>query len=731
MGKHSLPDSKMVISSNHEMLASIVGNIDEARQATIHHYHKSFRGFSARLTPKHVDQIKKIDSVVSIFESKLLELHTTRSWDFMDATSNSIFSKFSVQEKYDNVIIGHFDSGVWPESPSFNPEGLGPVPSRFRGECEAGEQFSVWNCNRKIIGARYYYQGYEEDSGPLAANGNRYFLSPRDDFGHGSHTASTAAGSLVNSYKIPNVLETQTARGGSPNARLAVYKVCWFNLCSSADVFKAFDDAIDDNVDIITISAGPKFDKSSMKKYSYVEDMFTVGAFHAFMRGILTCASAGNLGEFGASSVVNSAPWVVTVGASYDDRNFPTLVELGNGVTLEGFSINRNQINDFTGLIAAISAAMFGVPIEAARYCKRNALDSELIEGKIVICTMESWDDDTADMASVVSDGGGVGMIVIDPNDQKPTDDYDIHVSVINSQEAKTLHNYLISTREPVARIAQTRALFNSKPAPRMAHLSSKGPDRLTPDIIKPDITAPGMNILAAWHAMNYDNWDYPSFNFDSGTSMSCPHVAGVAAMIKALHPTWSPAEIKSALMTSALQLDNTGKPIQSSTGGSATPFELGSGHLYPNAALDPGLVYDMNAEDIFMFVCNKGITQDLLQKLFGTMLFCPFPPLPAYNLNLPSIGINNLVGKTTVSRKVTYRGQNVDPMVFQVQIEHPRGIDIEVNPSVLDFSNGQQTLTFSVDVSVRKPLGRFVFGSITWFNEVHRVRSPIAIKAM
>lgn len=201
-------------------------------------------------------------------------------------------------------------------------------------------------------------------------------------------------------------------------------------------------------------------------------------------------------------------------------------------------------------------------------------------------------------------------------------------------KEAKMLQEYLISTRWPVAKISPSKARFKSKSAPRMAYFSSKGSTLITPEIIKPDITAPGVNILAAWHAMGYDNWDFPNYNIDSGTSMACPHVSGVAAMLKALHPNWSPAEIKSALMTTASQVDNTGKRIHSSAIGTATPFELGSGHLDPNAALNPGLVYDMNAKDVFMFLCSNDVNQDQLHQLFETTLSCPFPPPFAYDLN-------------------------------------------------------------------------------------------------
>lgn len=181
--------------------------------------------------------------------------------------------------------------------------------------------------------------------------------------------------------------------------------------------------------------------------------------------------------------------------------------------------------------------------------------------------------------------------------------------------------------------------------------------------------------------------------------------------------------------MASALPVDNTGNPIESNTE-RATPFDMGSGHLNPNAALDPGLVYDMNADDVFYFLCSRDTPIPALQRLFGTVN-CPNPQTGAYDLNLPSIGINNLVGGISVTRKVTYRGNNDGPKVFNVQIENPQGIEIKVQPSVLDFSSGQKTLTFRVDVNPRQGLDEFVFGSLTWYNNKYSVRSPIAVRAI
>lgn len=180
--------------------------------------------------------------------------------------------------------------------------------------------------SRKIIGARYYYQGYVADNGPLDAKGP-VIMSPRDDYGHGSHTASTAAGAEVNVYT--QGFGNQTARGGAPKARLAVYKICWHNECDCGDILKAFDDAIHDGVDIITISVCPT------EPLAYFNDCFSVGAIHAFMRGILVSLAGGNAGNKGYGTVANIAPWMLISAAGTIDRQFYTSVTLGNGQQLK------------------------------------------------------------------------------------------------------------------------------------------------------------------------------------------------------------------------------------------------------------------------------------------------------------------------------------------------------------------------------------------------------------
>ncbi|KAL3518528.1 hypothetical protein ACH5RR_021117 [Cinchona calisaya] len=278
---------------------------------TIHHYTKSFRGFSAMLTPDQARTLAESDSVASVFESGVYKIHTTQSWNFLRLDSAQQYNQLPLDTKSD-VIVGVIDTGIWPESKSFSDISLGPVPTKFKGQCETGEMFTLANCNRKIIGARFYSKAFEAQNGPLGSFNRTFFRSPRDGDGHGTHTASTVAGSLVSDAKLLGSANG-TARGGAPSARLAIYKACWFGIRNFADVLSAFDDAISDGVDVLSLSFGPNAPQAG-----YFQDSMSIGTFHAFQKGIVVSASAGNDGFPGTA--INVAPCILTVAASTINR---------------------------------------------------------------------------------------------------------------------------------------------------------------------------------------------------------------------------------------------------------------------------------------------------------------------------------------------------------------------------------------------------------------------------
>ncbi|XVF69150.1 hypothetical protein PTKIN_Ptkin11bG0057800 [Pterospermum kingtungense] len=703
---------------------AIMPSLEGAKEAALHHYSKSFRGFSAMLTPEQAKKIAESDRVVSVFESRINKVHTTRTWDFLGINSVQQHKQLQMDSS-SNVIVGVVDTGIWPESESFSDEGFGPVPEKFKGECVPGEQFTLSNCNRKIIGARFYFKGFEAENGPLESLNRTFFRSARDSDGHGTHTASTIAGSFVANASFFGMARG-TARGGAPGARLAIYKACWFNLCSDADILNAMDDAISDGVDILSLSLGP-----NPPQPSYFEDATSIGAFHAFQKGVLVSASAGN--SIFPGTATNVAPWILTVAASSVDRIFNSNIYLGNSRVLKGFSLNPLEMKTSYGLIAGSAAAAKGITPLNASFCKDKTLDATLIKGKIVVCTIETVLDDRKEKSIVIRQGGGVGMILIDPSAKEVGFQFVIPGTLIGQEEAVLLQEYMASEKNPVARIYPTITVLNTKPAPAMAAFSSMGPNIITPDIIKPDITGPGLNILAAWSPVAIDATAERSvdFNIISGTSMSCPHISAVAAIIKSTQPSWSPAAIKSAIMTTATVLDNTRRLIgRQPNGTETTPFDYGSGHINPTAALEPGLVYDIDSNDIINFLCSTGANPAQLKNLTGHLTNCQNPPIPSYNLNYPSIGVSNMNGSLSVYRTVTYYGKGQTDYV--AYIEHPVGVKVTVTPSNLCFTKTGEKMSFRVDFTpYRDSNGSFVFGALTWSNGIHNVRSPIGLNVL
>ncbi|MBA0637924.1 hypothetical protein Godav_005265 [Gossypium davidsonii] len=294
--------------------SSMVQDVFGSESKTVlYSYKKSFNGFVVDLTEEEAQKMAGMKGVVSVFPNEKRKLHTTRSWDFMGFPQQ--VERATMES---DVIIGVLDTGIWPESLSFDDKGLGPPPSKWKGSCQFQPQDN-FTCNNKIIGAKYY-----RSDGLFLPDD---FESPRDSDGHGTHTASTAAGNLVDGASL-YAFGSGTARGGVPSARIAVYKICWSDGCEDADILAGFDDAISDGVDIISISVGGGQTKD------YFEDAISIASFHAMKNGILTVSSAGNEGP-GRSTISNFSPWSLSVAASTIDRKFSTKVQLGNNKIYE------------------------------------------------------------------------------------------------------------------------------------------------------------------------------------------------------------------------------------------------------------------------------------------------------------------------------------------------------------------------------------------------------------
>ncbi|KAL8060203.1 hypothetical protein ABFX02_02G009200 [Erythranthe guttata] len=705
--------------------------------AILHVYDTVFHGFSAVLTPFQAASVLKHPSVLAAFEDRRRELHTTRSPQFLGLRNQR--GLWSESDYGSDVIIGIFDTGIWPERRSFSDLNLGPVPKRWRGVCEVGVKFSSKNCNRKIVGARFFSKGHEAASGfggiVGGINDTVEFKSPRDADGHGTHTASTAAGRHAFKSSMEGYA-SGIAKGVAPKARLAVYKVCWRSAgCFDSDILAAFDAAVNDGVDVISISIGGGEGISS----PYYLDPIAIGAYGAVSRGVFVSSSAGNDGPNGMS-VTNLAPWLTTVGAGTIDRNFPADVILSDGRKFSGVSLYSGE--PLNGkMYPLIYPGKSG--ILSASLCMENSLDPNLVKGKIVICDRGS--SPRVAKGLVVKKAGGVGMILANGasnGEGLVGDAHLIPACAVGSNEGDEIKAYLSSNPKATATINFQGTVIGIKPAPVVASFSARGPNGLNPEILKPDLIAPGVNILAAWtEAIGPTGLDSDTrkseFNILSGTSMACPHVSGAAALLKSAHPDWSPAAIRSAMMTTANLLDNSFNPmLDESSKKPANPYDFGSGHLNLDLAMDPGLVYDLTNNDYVNFLCAIEYGPKTIQVITRSPVNCPARKPLSENFNYPSIAALFPSGSDGVSSKTFYRmvtnvgGSNDE---YTVKVDPPKGVEVSVKPEKLVFSESSRRLGYYVTVTIdSKNLvlddSGAVFGSISWVDGKHVVRSPIVV---
>lgn len=741
-GGHSGEKTLQEIEENHHSyLLSVKETKEDAKSSLVYSYKRTINGFAALLSPHEASKLSEREEVVSIFRShpRKYSMHTTRSWEFAGVEEemkpeNLRKEDLWLKSRYGkDVIVGLLDNGVWPESKSFNDEGMDPIPKSWKGICQTGDEFNSSHCNKKIIGARYYIKGYEAYYGPL--NRTLDYLSPRDKDGHGTHTSSTAAGRRVNSVSALGGFAAGTASGGAPLARLAIYKVCWAvpghgkedgNTCFEEDMLAAIDDAVADGVDVLSISIGTK------DPQPFNQDGIAIGALLAVKNNVVVACSAGNSGPF-PSTLSNPAPWIITVAASSVDRIFSSPVVLGNGVKLTGQTVTPYKLqNKLYPLVYAGQVVNPDVPQNITGQCLPGSLSPDKAKGKIVMCLRGNGTRVGKGME--VKRAGGIGFILgnsLANGDELVADAHILPATAVTYQNALKIIAYIQSTKAPTAYIAPGTTVLDTKPAPFMAAFSSRGPSTVSPDILKPDITAPGLNILAAWSEASSPtkleaDKRVVKYNILSGTSMSCPHIGGASALLKAIHPRWSSAAIRSALVTSAGLNNNQGNAITDASGTPADPFQFGGGHFRPAKAADPGLVYDASYSDYLLYLCSIGV------KNIDSSFNCSKNSRAPVNLNYPSLAVPGLRHSVTAVRTVTNVGSSKN--IYFVSVKPPLGISVKIWPPILYFNRVGQKRSFTITVKVASDItgdvekGKYGFGWYTWSDGIHNVRSPMSV---
>ncbi|KAG8659326.1 subtilisin-like protease [Manihot esculenta] len=664
----------------------------------LYSYRNVIVGFAAKITAQEVKFMERKKGFVSARPEKMFSLHTTHTPSFLGLQPNIGFWNYSKYGK--GVIIGLLDTGITPDHSSFSDKGMPSPPVKWKGKCE----FSETTCNRKLIGARNF----------ISAG-----VPPYDEIGHGTHTASTAAGSPVqgaNFYGQAN----GTAVGIAPLAHLAMYKVCSEAGCGEAEILAAMDSAVDDGVDVLSLSLGGS-------PLPFYNDGIAIGAFRAIQKGTFVSCSAGNSGP-DESSLSNEAPWIATVGASTVDREIRATVLLGNNSTFDGQSLFQPE--DFPSFFfPLVYAGANGDELSA--FCAPGSLRNVDIKGKIVLCE-RGGEIDRIGKGEEVLDGGGVAMILMNDELSGYVTSADAHVlpaSHVSYMDGLAIKSYLDSIASPIATIKFEGTVTGLLDAPKVASFSSRGPSLASPGILKPDIIGPGVSILAAWPISADDGPNTKStFNMISGTSMSCPHISGVAALLKSAHPDWSPAAIKSAIITTARLSNMEGKPISDQQLVPANVFDIGAGHVNPSEANNPGLVYDIQPEDYIPYLCGLGYSDKEIKIIVQRTVKCSNgSSIPEAQLNYPSFSIKLASDPRKYTRTVTNVG--LSGSSFTHEIIAPRGVNVEVTPTTLVFNAVNQKATYSVTFSKNEDAtGSFAQGYLTWKSDLYSVRSPIAV---
>ena len=611
------------------------------------------------------------------------------------------------EEAGEGVVIGIVDGGFTPESGSFAPlEEPAPVPPGWDGSCEIGSttdlgggpigdgvttgtQDAEIDCesdeiyNNKVIGANYFVAGFGTPDGDE-------FLSPRDAGGHGSHTGSTSGGN----YQVPaeiDGIEFGEINGMAPRARIASYKVCWQTpaggSCASADTTAAINKAVADGVDVINYSIS-----GSTSSATYPQ---AIAFRNAAAAGVFVSVSAGNSGTAGPSQVNHNFPWVTTDAASTQDRVFQADAVLGNGDSYTGSSISTGVDESPAVYGGAIPAD--GATVENAKLCLAGSIDPDEVDGKIVVC--ERGVSARINKAQVVSALGGLGVVLVNDAGNGTSLNTEFHVIPtvhVSFDDGQPIIDYVgRDGPEPGATIElteYTRVVGDDVTAPAMAAFSSMGPAVLGGgDILKPDITAPGVDVFAS--LAPYATAQEQLYGFMAGTSMSSPHIAGIGAMLRDLHPDWTPMAIKSAIMTGAYQENNQGDPIQR-LGVDANGFNYGAGHVDPKAATVAPLVYESGEEDWLDWMCG-------MAQLPPTDPACEDGFPDAVEFNSASIAVKDVPGFQTVHRTLT----NVtdSEVVATPSVEHPDGFTLTVQPSELTVPAGGSA-SFTVLIQRTRP---------------------------
>ncbi|KAK1353472.1 Subtilisin-like protease [Heracleum sosnowskyi] len=742
------------LEQKHDMLLGML--FDHGTYQKLYSYQHLINGFSVHISPEQAEALRHAPGVKSVHRDWKVRRLTTHTPQFLGLPTGVWPTGGGFDKAGEDIVIGFVDSGIFPRHPSFgshNTEPFGPLP-KYRGKCEVDPNTKMEFCNGKIIGAQHFAKA------AIAAgvfNPTVDFASPLDGDGHGSHTAAIAAGNNGIPVRMHGY-EVGKASGMAPRARIAVYKAL-YRLFGGfvSDVVAAIEQAVHDGVDILNLSVGPNGPPATTK--TTFLNPFDAVLLSAVKAGVFVAQAAGNGGPF-SKTVLSYSPWITSVAAAVDDRRYKNHLTLGNKKMIPGICLSPATHAGRTFTLVAANDVLLDssvVKYSPSDCQKPEVLNKNMVEGNILLCGYSfNFVVGTASIKKVSETAKSLGAIgfVLAVENASPGTKYDpvpvglpgILITDV-SKSMELIEYYNISTaRDWTGRVRSFKAVGSigdglrpilHKSAPQVALFSGRGPNIKDysfqeADLLKPDILAPGSLIWAAWSPNGTDEANYigAGFAMISGTSMAAPHIAGIAALVKQKHFHWSPAAIKSALMTTSTTLDRAMRPLQAQQySGSetvslvpATPFDYGSGHVNPRAALDPGLIFDAGYQDYLGFLCTTpGIDSHEIRNYTNSA--CNYTLGHPSNLNSPSITISHLVKTRTVTRTVTNVAKKE---TYVITARMAPAIAIQTNPSAMTLRPGASS-KFSVTLTVRSVTGAYSFGEVVLKgSRGHMVRIPV-----
>lgn len=722
------PDAQRYVQhleSEQQTLAQEVGVTPDVT------YQVVLNGFSAQLSGEQVDELRASKDVFGVYPDFIRHPDAQTSTSFLGLGDDKkgkggVWQQTGgVDKAGEGVVVGVIDTGIAPEHPSFEGKKLkqqkkdnkrhkGREPytdgtsvffdksdgGRFQATMVEGQGWDKGDYSSKLIGAQYFSSG-------AAAAGFDFqydYLSPRDGDGHGSHTASTAAGNFKVKASVEGV-DFGTISGVAPGAKISAYKACYVgpdptvttdDICAGSDLIAAIDQAVADGVDVINYSIGGGAASTVLAP----ED---IAFFNAAAAGVFVAASAGNDGPDPVTAD-HASPWYTTVAAS-------TIPTWEGTVQFDGFAQAGASVSvPFGQTVTGPSVYAGDIPASGssgadAAVCLPGTLDAAKAAGHIVVC--DRGNNARAEKSQVVKDAGGIGMVLVNVPGGADSLDNDFHavptVHLASAYRAAVLAYVQGGTDRPISLVGKNTTGVTT-PTPQIAGFSSRGPMLADgSDVMKPDIAAPGVAILAA---TNNAPDEAPTFGILSGTSMASPHIAGLAALYLGERPNAKPAEIKSAMMTTAYDTVNAdGSPNRD-------PFQQGAGQVDPKRMFNPGLLYMNDVVDWMAFLEGKGLAD------------FPGDPIDGSDLNSASISIGSLASAQTVTRTVT----STEKGTFTASVDVP-GVNVTVSPSTLKFDRAGQKATYTVTFDNQSaPVEQWATGSLTWTSKKNTVRSPIAV---